>query len=69
MLLGILAIRSVCLRTDDLIYAIVVEPNRNTTWCEEHGYAVAHNYRSGVVYFKSLAPVQLNSENAEGLSL
>src|SRR5262249_12557815 len=59
----------VCRRADDLIHAVVVEPDRYSAGGEEHRYAVTHDERSSVIHFETASPVQLDREYAERLQL
>jgi len=48
-----------------LIDALVVEPDRHTAGRKEHGHSVAMHQCTGVIELKSLAPVQLDREDAK----
>src|SRR5687768_14665111 len=51
-----------CGRFDDLVDAIMVEPDRNAAWGDEHGDAFAENGGAGMVDLESPAAVQFDRE-------
>jgi hypothetical protein len=56
-------------RADDLVDALMVEPDGYASWGEKNGHAIAHHKRFRVVYLEPPSPMQFHREHAEWLSI
>ena len=52
---------------DDLVEAIVIEPDRHAARSKEYGHAIAYDQRPRMVHLEALAPMEFHREHAEGL--
>jgi hypothetical protein len=54
---------------EDLVDALVVEPDRHPARGDEDGHAVAHDERPGVIHLEPPAAVEFDREDVERLPL